>query len=77
MGSAENRGRGSVSGNFVTNSFLVRGTPSVLIIVRLESNFCALRIDDSRGVQESRKNLGLGLDFETNGSLGLSLDLEI
>ena len=38
VGSAENRGRGSVSGNFVTNSFLVRGTPSVSIIVRLESN---------------------------------------
>ena len=30
-----------------------------------------------KGVQESRKNLGLGLDFETNTSLGLSLDLEI
>ena len=39
VGSAENRGRSSVSGNFVTNSFLVRGTPSVSIIVRLESNF--------------------------------------
>ena len=39
VGSAKNWGRGSVSGNFITNSFLVRGTPSVSIIVRLESNF--------------------------------------
>ena len=35
-----------------------------------------LKRENSKGVRESRKSLSLGLDFETNGSLSLSLDLE-
>ena len=35
------------------------------------------QIKSEGGVQESWKSLGLGLDFETNGSLSLNLSLEV